>query len=159
MRQIILVVLLNFIALTAHGGQAQATAFRVVIVEGQGALNNIETRAARELAVRVLDSAGGPVAGATVEFNGSGNGAGELFANGSSHFAATTDATCAALIAAPMMIAIKNARSAVSCFMCLPAHAASKARTTHRRGASDLVRMPFDFSDGSDRGRVSNPGD
>jgi hypothetical protein len=91
MRQIILVVLLNFVALTAHGGQAQATAFRVVIVEGQGALNNIETRAARDLAVRVLD-AGRPVAGATVEFNGPGSGAGELFANGSSHFAATTDA-------------------------------------------------------------------
>jgi len=92
MRQITLVVLLNFIALTARGGQAQASAFRVVIVEGEGALNNIETRAAQELAVRVLDSAGRPVAGATVEFDGSGNGAGQLFANGSSHFAATTGA-------------------------------------------------------------------
>jgi len=93
MRKIILVVLLNFIGLAAQGAQAQATAFRVVVVEGEGALNNVETRAARELAVRVLDSAGRPVAGATVEFDGPGNGAGELFADGSSHFAATTDAT------------------------------------------------------------------
>jgi len=93
MRKIILVVLLTFIGLAAQGAQAQATAFRVVVVEGEGALNNVETRAARELAVRVLDSAGRPVAGATVEFDGPGSGAGELFADGSPHFAATTDAT------------------------------------------------------------------
>ena len=92
MRKITLVVLLNFIALTAHGGQAQATAFRVVIVQGEGALNNVDTRSARELVVRVLDSAGRPLAGATVEFDGPANGAGELFANGSPRFAATTDA-------------------------------------------------------------------
>ncbi len=92
MREITLVVLLNFIALAAHGGQAQATVFRVVVVQGESALNNVETRAARELAVRVLDSAGRPVPGATVEFDAPGTGPGELFANGSSHFTATTNA-------------------------------------------------------------------
>jgi uncharacterized GH25 family protein len=70
MRKIISVGSLNFIVLTAQGGQAQATAFRVVIMEGEGAPNNVETRAARELAVRILDRDGRPVAGATVEFDG-----------------------------------------------------------------------------------------
>ena len=92
MRKIILVILLNFIALAAHGGQAQATAFRVVIVEGQGGLNNIETRAASDLAVRILDPEGRPVAGATVQFDAPSTGAGELFANGAPHFFTTTDA-------------------------------------------------------------------
>jgi hypothetical protein len=92
MRQIILVILLNFIALAAQGGQAQATGFRVVIIEGQGSLNNIETRAASDLVIRILDRDGRPVAGATVQFDAPSAGAGELFANGAPHFFTTTDA-------------------------------------------------------------------
>jgi hypothetical protein len=92
MRRIVLVGLLNLIALTAPARQAQPAAFHIVVLEGEGALNNIETHAALNLAVRVLDHNGGPVAGANMEFDAPSNGPGELFANGSPHVAAATDA-------------------------------------------------------------------
>jgi hypothetical protein len=92
MRKIALVALLNFIALTAGGKQPQTAAFHIVIVEGEGALNNAQSPATHDLAVRVLDSGGKPVAGASVEFDAPASGPGELFANGAPHFAAITGA-------------------------------------------------------------------
>src|SRR5947208_13139902 len=89
MRTLLLVALLPFIVIRAEGWQAQG--FRIVVVDGEGALNNVETRAARELVIRVEDSTGRPVVGAQVAFDTPDTGAGEVFANGSSHFVATTD--------------------------------------------------------------------
>jgi hypothetical protein len=91
MRRIVLLGLLNLIALTAPARQAQPAAFHIVVLGGEGALNNIETHAAPILEVRVLDHNGKPVAGANVEFDAPSNGPGELFANGSPHVAAATD--------------------------------------------------------------------
>ena len=92
MRKILLVGLLNLIALTANARQPQPAAFHIVVVEGDGVLNNIETHAGHELTVRVVDRDGNPVAGANVEFDAPAKGPGESFANGSPHFATATNA-------------------------------------------------------------------
>jgi hypothetical protein len=64
----------------------------IVIVEGEGAVNNLRQRVVREPIVRVEDQNHKPVAGATVSFLLPGNGAGGTFANGAKLLTATTDA-------------------------------------------------------------------
>jgi hypothetical protein len=49
-------------------GQVTASALRIVVVEGDDAINNISLRTAKEPVVRVEDSDGRPVSGATVTF-------------------------------------------------------------------------------------------
>src|SRR5690242_464634 len=93
MRRLFVIGLLNLFALATQGRQAPSTGFHIVVVEGEGALNNIETRAGRELAVQVLDPSGKPVTEANVEFEAPANGPGQSFANGSRSFATVTNAT------------------------------------------------------------------
>ena len=66
---------------------------QIVILDGDGALNNIRQRTAREPIVQVQDENHKPVAGATVLFalRGSANGAGGTF-NGATELRVTTDA-------------------------------------------------------------------
>jgi hypothetical protein len=92
MRRLFAIGLLNLIALHAQSGQTPTQGFHIVVVEGEGALNNIETRAGRELAVQVIDPSGKPVTGANVEFEAPANGPGQSFANGSRSFATVTNA-------------------------------------------------------------------
>ena len=63
----------------------------LVIVEGQGAINNIRQRTAREPIVQVEDENHKPIAGAAVVFLLPDQGASGVFANGSHMLTVTTD--------------------------------------------------------------------
>src|ERR1043165_315721 len=71
--------------------QAQAGQLNLVIVEGDGAINNIRQRTAREPIVQVEDENHRPVAGAAVVFTLPQTGAGGVFANGSNTLTAITN--------------------------------------------------------------------
>jgi len=73
--------------------QAQAAPARLnlVIVEGEGAINNIRQRTAREPVVQVEDENHKPVAGAVVVFLLPEQGAGGTFANGARSLTVVTD--------------------------------------------------------------------
>jgi hypothetical protein len=70
---------------------AQAPLLNLVVVEGDGAVNNIRQRTAREPVVQVEDENHKPVAGAVVVFMLPSNGAGGTFANGAKTLTMTTD--------------------------------------------------------------------
>ncbi len=74
-------------------GRAQDSGpkLNLVIVEGEGAINNIRQRTAREAIVQVQDENHKPVAGASVIFLLPSQGAGGTFANGSQTLAVTSD--------------------------------------------------------------------
>src|ERR1017187_514550 len=63
----------------------------ISILEGEGAINNICQRTAREAIVQVQDENHKPVAGASVIFLLPSQGAGGQFANGSHTLAVTSD--------------------------------------------------------------------
>ena len=65
---------------------------RIVIVEGEGAINNVRQRVAREPIIQVEDENRRPVAGAAVTFLLPNQGAGATFANGARSLTITTDA-------------------------------------------------------------------
>lgn len=64
----------------------------IVIVEGEGAINNVRQRVAREPIVQVEDENRKPIAGAAVTFLLPNQGAGATFANGARSLTITTDA-------------------------------------------------------------------
>jgi hypothetical protein len=72
---------------------AQAPMLNLVVVEGEGQINNIRQRTAREPVVQVEDENHRPVAGAIVVFTTPSNGASGVFANGSHTLTVTTDET------------------------------------------------------------------
>ncbi len=63
----------------------------LVVIEGDGAINNIRQRTAREPIVQVQDENHRPVAGAIVTFTLPSRGASGVFANGSQTLTVTTD--------------------------------------------------------------------
>jgi hypothetical protein len=63
----------------------------LVVVEGEGAINNIRLRTAREPIVQVQDENHKPVAGAVVTFTLPGRGPSGAFGNGSQSLTVTTD--------------------------------------------------------------------
>jgi hypothetical protein len=70
---------------------APSPALNLVIVEGEGAINNIRQRTAREPIVQVEDENRRPVAGAVVAFTLPQQGAGGTFANGARTLTSITD--------------------------------------------------------------------
>ena len=77
---------------TAHAQQADAvTQLNIVIVEGEGAVNNLRQRVVREPIVRVEDQNHKPVAGAVVFFLLPGDGSGGTFANGAKQLTVMSD--------------------------------------------------------------------
>src|ERR1700731_2498392 len=68
------------------GGQ-----LNIVIVEGDGAINNVRQRTAREPIVQVEDENHKPIAGAAVVFLLPNQGASGVFANGSRSLTVITD--------------------------------------------------------------------
>jgi hypothetical protein len=68
-----------------------APMLNLVVIEGEGAINNIRQRTAREPIVQVEDSNHKPVAGAIVTFTLPSRGASGAFANGSHTLTVTTD--------------------------------------------------------------------
>lgn len=68
-----------------------APMLNLVVVEGEGAINNIRQRTAREPIVQVQDENHRPVAGAIVTFVLPNNGASGVFSNGARTLTVTTD--------------------------------------------------------------------
>jgi hypothetical protein len=79
-------------ALPSPGAQAPPTGLNINILEGEGAINNIKQRTAREPIVQVEDENHRPIAGAIVIFTLPDRGASGVFANGSRSMTVTTDA-------------------------------------------------------------------
>jgi hypothetical protein len=76
----------------AWGQQPPGPMLQIVVVEGEGATNNVNSGANRQPIVRVEDQNHRPVAGAAVVFFLPGQGPGGAYANGTSSFTTTTDA-------------------------------------------------------------------
>ena len=77
--------------LWANAQNQVAPMLNLVVVEGEGAINNVRQRTAREPIVQVQDENHRPVAGAIVTFTLPGRGASGVFANGSQTLTVTTD--------------------------------------------------------------------
>ncbi len=73
------------------GAQTAPGRLNLVVVEGDGAINNIRQRTAREPVVQVEDENHKPVAGAAVVFTLPSNGASGTFANGARTLTVMTD--------------------------------------------------------------------
>jgi hypothetical protein len=71
---------------------APVAKLNLVVIEGEGAINNIRQRTARAAIVQVEDENRKPVAGATVAFLLPGDGASGTFTNGSQNLTTVTDA-------------------------------------------------------------------
>src|SRR5262245_51080719 len=79
---------------TSPGPAAQRPLkLNVVIVEGDGAINNIQQRVAREAIIQVNDENDRPVAGALILFSLPNSGPGGTFANGTNSFSVASDAS------------------------------------------------------------------
>jgi hypothetical protein len=86
------IALLALIPLIAGAWQLQPSAFHISIIDGEGALNNVQGRLAREPVVQVEDRNHRRVAGAYVVFDSPKSGPSAVFEDGSNHFAITTGA-------------------------------------------------------------------
>jgi hypothetical protein len=75
----------------AWGQQAPGRGISIVVVEGEGASNNVRSRANRQMVVRLEDDSHRPVAGAAVNFFLPNQGPGGTFMNGTSSLTTTTD--------------------------------------------------------------------
>lgn len=75
----------------AATGQAATTKLKIIVVQGDGAVNNVKQRVAREMIVQVQDENDRPLAGVAVAFMLPNSGAGGTFANGSKLLTVRTD--------------------------------------------------------------------
>jgi hypothetical protein len=73
--------------------QTAPESLRIVVVEGQGAINNIRDHTARQPVVRVEDASERPIAGATVNFTLPDLGASAFFSDGRTALSTVTDAS------------------------------------------------------------------
>jgi hypothetical protein len=80
-----------FLALWIPATAQVAPMLNLVVLEGEGATNNIRQRTAREPIVQVQDENHKPVAGAIVVFTLPSNGAGGTFANGARTLSMVSD--------------------------------------------------------------------
>src|SRR5271156_139205 len=87
----VLAVLISIPATSVVEAQDAAPKLNIVIVEGDGAINNIRQRTAREPIVQVEDENHKPIAGAAVLFALPSNGAGGTFAGGAHTLTTVTD--------------------------------------------------------------------
>lgn len=90
---LLIIVLITGQTIAVRAQNAPPMQLRITILEGEGSLNNIRERTAREPIVQVEDQNHKPVAGALVLFSVHGeDGAGATFANGLTTYQTTTDA-------------------------------------------------------------------
>ena len=87
---LIWLLLLNLLSVPAWA-QEPAPQLHIVIVEGEGAINNIKQRVNREPIVQVEDENRKPIAGAAVVFLLPGEGPSGTFANGTKTLTTVTD--------------------------------------------------------------------
>jgi hypothetical protein len=88
----VVLLLTNLIQAPAWGQDAAQGKLNIVIVEGEGAINNVKDRVNREPIVQVEDENHKPIAGAAVIFSLPNSGASGVFANGSKTLTLTSDA-------------------------------------------------------------------
>src|SRR6185312_5765499 len=86
---LIALLLLNFPCLPVWG--QTPSSLQIVIVEGEGAINNVKQRVNREEIVQVEDENHKPIAGAAVVFFLPNQGPGGVFPNGSQTLTTITD--------------------------------------------------------------------
>jgi len=79
--------------LIANLAAAQDEKLKVVVIEGQDAINNVHQPLPRDPVVEVQDGSGAPVQGASVTFFLPGTGPGGVFGNGTNTLTVTTDRT------------------------------------------------------------------
>ncbi|MBI5084457.1 MAG: hypothetical protein HZB13_07660 [Acidobacteria bacterium] len=92
-RPVLAVLLSSLMAVPATAQEQTAPkSLTIVIIEGDGAINNVRQRVAREPIIQVEDENRKPVAGVLVTFALPGNGPGGTFANGANTFTAVTGA-------------------------------------------------------------------
>jgi hypothetical protein len=73
-------------------GQARgASSLKILVMEGQGAINNIKQRTTRDPVIQVVDENNRPVAGVAVTFALPSRGASGAFANGARSMTVLTD--------------------------------------------------------------------
>ena len=87
------VVLFQTWPVPARAQDQEPTKLNISILEGEGSINNIRQRVAREAIVQVDDENHNPVAGAAVTFFLPEHGASGLFSNGSHSLTVMTDNT------------------------------------------------------------------
>jgi hypothetical protein len=87
---LIFLLLLNYTGLPVWG--QNPISLQIVIVEGDGAINNVKQRVNREPIVQVEDENHKPVAGAAIIFFLPNDGPGGVFANGTTSLTTTTNA-------------------------------------------------------------------
>ncbi len=85
------VILASLSLIPIEAQQTAAGGLNILIIEGDGAINNIKQRTARETIVQVEDENHKPVAGAVVVFTTPSQGPSGVFADGSHLFTTTTD--------------------------------------------------------------------
>jgi hypothetical protein len=74
------------------GQAARPSKLNIVIVEGEGAINNIQQRVAREVIIQVNDENDRPIGGVLLAFALPASGPGGTFANGANVFSVVSDA-------------------------------------------------------------------
>ncbi len=84
-------LILQLVITPAPAQAPAALKLNLVIVEGDGAINNIKQRTAREPIVQVEDENHRPIAGVAVMFSLPSNGASGVFANGARSMTVLTD--------------------------------------------------------------------
>ena len=87
---LIFLVLLNLLIAPAWSQQSPAS-LQIVIIEGEGALNNVKQRVNRDPIVQVEDENHKPIAGAAVIFFLPNQGPGGTFENGTNTLTTTTN--------------------------------------------------------------------
>ncbi|HEY4360110.1 MAG TPA: hypothetical protein VGN17_04050 [Bryobacteraceae bacterium] len=88
----VVLLLINLLQATASGQDAAQAKLNIVIVEGEGAINNVKDRVNREPIVQIEDENHKPVAGAAVIFFLPNSGASGVFSNGTKTLTLTSDA-------------------------------------------------------------------
>ncbi len=90
-RSVIVTLLATLLPATAQEIPRAPTKLNVVVVEGQGAINNIKRRTSRETVVQVEDENHKPVAGAAVAFLLPADGPGGTFTGGAKSVSVMTN--------------------------------------------------------------------
>ncbi len=87
---LVLILLLAAPAPVLWAAPPQDTGLKLLILEGEGAVNNVKQRSAREVIVEVRDENDNPIGGAVVMFTLPDRGPSGLFANGQKVATVTT---------------------------------------------------------------------
>lgn len=84
----------SFVLILVAGlAAAQTSPLKIVILEGEGAINNARTHTGKEPVVEVRDASDAPIAGAVVTFQAPATGPSAVFGSGNATLLTQTDAS------------------------------------------------------------------